>query len=72
MASAGLKQTPDASKDFEAHGIKKDNEDIHKIMHGIITTMDPFKLPANDNLYCPNTGMILVWRLGMTWLTVSL
>ena len=35
---------------------QKDNEDIHKIMHGIITTMNSFKLPANDNLYCLNMG----------------
>ena len=56
MASVGLKQTPDASKHIETHGIKKDSEDIHKIMHGIITTMNSFKLPANDNLYCLNMG----------------
>ena len=56
MASAGLKQTPDASKKLETHRIKKDNEDIHKIMHGITNTMNPFKLPATDNLYCLSTG----------------
>ena len=36
--------------------LKKNNRDIHKIMHGITNTMNPLKLPATDNLYCLSTG----------------
>ena len=39
---AGLKTAEDVSKSTKPHRIKKDNEDLKKIMDGISNTMNPF------------------------------
>ena len=53
---AGLKTAEYVSKSLRPHIIKKDNEDLKKIMDGISNTMNPFTQEPDENLYCIATG----------------
>ena len=56
MEKAGLKTPEDATKTLKPYRIKKDNEDLGKILTGIEHTMNPIKSEDDDNLYCIITG----------------
>ena len=56
MNKAGLQSNEDITKELKPYRIKKDNEDLQKIIEGIKSTMNPFTQYPNENLYCLATG----------------
>ena len=56
LAKAGLKSPDDVVKELKPYRIKKDTEDLQKIVEGIESRMNPFQLETDANLYCLSTG----------------
>ena len=51
LAKAGLKSPDDVMKELKPYRIKKDTEDLHTIIEGIESQINPFQLEADANLY---------------------
>ena len=56
LRKAGLKSGDDVVKELKPYRIKKDTEDIQKLLDGIQSRMNPFDLEGDINLYCLSTG----------------
>ena len=55
---AGLQPAEETAKSLQTHRVKKDNEDIGKIIEGVSSTMNPFAPQTqSDDLYCLSTGV---------------
>ena len=52
LRKAGLKSGDDVVKELTPYRIKKDTEDIQKLLDGIQSRMNPFDLEGDINLYC--------------------
>ena len=57
LTSCGMKSNEDVSKSLKPYRVKRDNEDLHKLVDGIQNTMNPFSQEKDDNLYCLTTGV---------------
>jgi hypothetical protein len=51
MSKAGLKSPEDITKELKPYRIKKDNEDLKKLIESIQNTMNPFTQEQDGNLY---------------------
>ena len=49
---AGLNRKEDISQQVKANHIKRDNEDLNRLIKGIQETMNPFAEIANDSNLC--------------------
>lgn len=56
LFQAGMNAPEDVTNDLRPNRIKKDNEDLSKLIQGIKSTMNPFAQQADDNLYCLTSG----------------
>ncbi|KAL2091652.1 hypothetical protein ACEWY4_013915 [Coilia grayii] len=56
LQKTGLKSPDEGMKDLKDHRIRKDNEDMTKVLDTISTHMNPFQTESDDNLYCLSTG----------------
>lgn len=57
LKMCGMKATEDISKSLKQHRVTKDNEDLEKLVGGIQSTMNPFEMETDDNLYSLSTGI---------------
>ena len=53
---AGLVAPEDVTKDLKKHRVLKDNEDFQRLVDCIQSTMNPFELDNEENLYCLTSG----------------
>lgn len=77
LEKTGLKSPDECIKDLKGHRIRKDNEDMHKVLDTITAHMNPFQIETDDNLYCLSTGksvpndiktnLLNCQELGMRW-----
>jgi len=51
-----LKKTEDITKDLKPYRIKKDNDDLNRVVDGIVARMNPFDVEGDTNIYCLTTG----------------
>ena len=56
LTKAGLKKTEDITKDLKPYRIKKDNDDLNRVVDGIVARMNPFDVEGDTNIYCLTTG----------------
>ena len=54
---AGLRKLEDTTRELEHSRILRDNNDLQKVIDGIVNTLNPFDAAfADENLYCLSTG----------------
>ena len=54
---AGLQKLEDTTRELEHSSILRDNNDLQKVIDGIVNTLNPFDaVYADENLYCLSTG----------------
>jgi len=57
LVSPGMKSVEDATQEVKPYRIKRDNEDLQKLISGTESTMNPFDEETNDgSLYRLSTG----------------
>ncbi len=56
LTKAGLNKTEDITKYLKPYRIKKDNDDLNRVVDGIVAHMNPFDVEGDTNLYCLTTG----------------
>ena len=50
---AGLRKLEDTTRELEHSRILRDNNDLQKVIDGIVNTLNPFDTAfADENLYC--------------------
>ena len=53
---AGLRTLEDTTRELEHSRILRDNNDLQKVIDGIVNTLNPFDAAfADENLYCLST-----------------
>ncbi len=77
LAQAGLKSLDDVSKETKKYRMTRDQKDLAQLLEGITSTMNPFSMNPDPNLYCITTGkkvsddisndLISVIQKGETW-----
>ena len=56
LHQAGLRSPDDVVKELKPYRIQKDNNDMKTLIEGIMSTMNPFSIEDDNNLYCLSTG----------------
>ena len=56
LHQAGLRSPDDVVKELKPYRIQKDNNDMKTLIEGIMSTMNPFSIEDDNNLYYLSTG----------------
>ena len=56
LHQAGLRSPDDVVKELKPYRIQKDNNDMKTLIEGIMSTMNPFGIEDDNNLYYLSTG----------------
>ena len=56
LEKSGLKSSDECIKELKPYRIKKDNEDMKKLLDTISNHMNPFQIELDEDLYCLSSG----------------